>query len=93
MAVGNGKKRITFSLEAPGADEVFLCGTFNGWDPTKTPMKGDGKGLWKAIVMLHPGSYEYRMVVDGAWVSDPKAPSIPNEHGSTNSVREISVAA
>lgn len=89
MAVGNGKKRVTFTLEAPGAEEVFLCGSFNGWEPGKTPMKGDGKGTFKAIVMLPPGTYQYRMVVDGQWVNDPDAPQVPNEHGTANCIRVV----
>ena len=56
-------------------------------------MKGDGKGGFKAIVMLVPGTYEYRAVVDGRWVSDPAAPAVANGFGSTNSVRVIPVAA
>jgi hypothetical protein len=46
----------------------------------------DGAG-WKASVSLSPGRYEYRFVVDGQWVSDPKArESATNDFGSTNSV-------
>jgi 1,4-alpha-glucan branching enzyme len=89
MAV-NGKKRVTFTLAAPEAESVELLGTFNDWGAL--PMKADGKGGWKAIVMLAPGTYEYRLKVDGAWMSDPTAPYVPNEHGTTNSVREVAAA-
>lgn len=92
MAVGNGKKRVTFTVEVPQASEVYLCGSFNGWEPGRTPMKSDGKGAWKAIVMLEPGTYEYRVVADGAWLSDPRAPAVANQFGSTNSVREVAAA-
>lgn len=86
MAV-TGKKRVTFTMTAPEAREVEVLGTFNGWDAL--PMKGDGKGGWKAVVMLPPGIYEYRLKVDGAWMSDPGAPAVPNEFGETNSIREV----
>jgi 1,4-alpha-glucan branching enzyme len=92
MAVGNGKKRITFTVEAPTAGEVYLAGVFNDWDITRTPMKADGKGAWKAIVMLTPGVYEYRVVADGQWITDPTAPAKPNEFGSTNNLREVAAA-
>jgi 1,4-alpha-glucan branching enzyme len=92
MAAGNGKKRVTFTVEVPQAEQVYLCGSFNNWAPGKTPMKSDGKGGWKAIVMLAPGVYEYRVVADGAWLSDPQAPAVPNSFGTTNSVREVAAA-
>lgn len=94
MAAGNGKRRVTFTLEAPGASEVYLCGSFNDWTPAKTPMKPAGNGTWKAMVMLPPGTYEYRMVVDGKWVDDPAAEAhVPNEFGSMNCVRRVVSAA
>lgn len=94
MAGTNGKKRVTFSLTAPEASEVYLCGTFNGWDVTKHPMKKDAKGNWKAMVMLVPGTYEYKLRVDGEWVNDPTAEQlVPNEFGTTNCVREVALSA
>ena len=90
MATGNGKKRVVFSLAAPSAREVYLCGTFNEWDPLKTPMKPDGKGGWKAQLMLPPGTYEYRVRIDGEWTDDPAAEGyVPNPFGTVNSVREV----
>jgi 1,4-alpha-glucan branching enzyme len=86
---GAGKKRVTFAIEAPGAKEVFVCGSFNDWDG-RTPMKNDGNGAWKAIVMLAPGTYEYRIKVDGHWVDDPAAQAhVPNPFGSRNCVRTV----
>jgi 1,4-alpha-glucan branching enzyme len=84
-----GKKRVIFAVEAPGAKEVFLCGNFNGWDGG-TPMKAEGNGSWKATVMLSPGTYEYRIKVDGHWVDDPAAQShVSNPFGSRNCVRTV----
>ena len=89
----NGKKRVTFTVAAPDATEVFLCGTFNDWDLVKTPMKADGKGAFKALVMLEPGQYEYRLRVDGAWANDPKAEAyVPNAFGTENCVRLVKAA-
>jgi 1,4-alpha-glucan branching enzyme len=94
MALANGKKRVTFSVAAPAATEVYLVGSFNEWDLTRTPMKADGKGAWKAQVMLPPGTYEYRIRVDGAWVDDPSADTyVPNPFGSLNAVREVADTA
>lgn len=80
-------KRVEFNLVAPQARSVALAGTFNDWDPQRTPMKNDGHGLWKARLQLPPGRHEYRFVADGQWVSDPKAEdSVANPHGGDNSV-------
>ena len=93
MAV-NGKRRVTFALLAPEAREVYVCGSFNDWELTRTPMKPDGKGNWKALVMLSPGTYEYRIRVDGDWIDDPAAESyVPNSFGTCNGVREVRPAA
>lgn len=81
------KKKIEFALWAPAAQSVALVGTFNGWDPGRTPMQKDGEGVWKTKLSLPTGSHQYRFVADGQWISDPKATeSAPNPHGGDNSV-------
>lgn len=94
MATTTGKKRITFTFDAPEATEVFLCGNFNDWQLDKTPLKRDAKGKWKTQLTLLPGTYEYRLRVDGAWANDPAADAeAPNPFGTVNSVREVAAAA
>lgn len=75
-----GRRRVTFSLDYPGAESVFLLGDFNQWNPNSHPMKKDASGVWKKIAMLYPGRYEYRFQVDGQWRNDPR-----NQHTSLNS--------
>jgi 1,4-alpha-glucan branching enzyme len=90
MAGTNGKKRVAFAYEAPEAESVTLCGTFNDWDPSATPMKKDKKGVWKSLLSLTPGAYEYRLVVDGVWANDPSAEGfVPNEFGEANCLRLV----
>jgi 1,4-alpha-glucan branching enzyme len=67
-----GRKRITFVLRAPKARQVYVAGSFNGWDPAGRPMKSDGDGLWSARMTLEPGVHQYRFRVDGKWVDDPE---------------------
>lgn len=79
------KVRIEFHNEK--AQAVFIAGTFNDWHPTATPMIALGDGRWAKELALPPGRYEYRLVVNGEWISDPAAPErAPNPHGSCNSV-------
>jgi 1,4-alpha-glucan branching enzyme len=66
---------------------VSIAGTFNDWHPTATPMIALGAGRWAKELALPPGRYEYRLVVDGEWITDPASPEqAPNPHGSCNSV-------
>jgi 1,4-alpha-glucan branching enzyme len=84
------KRRVTFSLDAPGAAAVGLAGEFNGWDPSAHPMKRDGEGRWRRQVLLPEGRFEYKFVVDHRWQTDPANDRYcPNGLGSLNSVLEV----
>ncbi len=74
-----GRKRIEFTLHAPGASEVVIFGDFNKWKGKKHSMKQGGAGLWKKILVLAPGTYEYKYRVDGKWQEDPT-----NHHSRLN---------
>jgi 1,4-alpha-glucan branching enzyme len=81
------KKRVTFKLNNPDASEVFLAGSFNNWNPSTQPLKKDAKGIWKTVLMLPRGTYEYRFVIDSRWIDDPDSPEKTlNEFGSYNSI-------
>lgn len=80
-------KRVRFSIPAPKAKQVLLAGDFTNWEANARPMRRSsprGK-TFSTTVSLAPGSYEYKFIVDGAWVEDPKADSVPNEFGTLNS--------
>lgn len=81
---------IVFALHGPDAKQVSLCGEFNGWSRIATPMKRQNDGHWKTTVALAPGRYQYKFVVDGEWLPDPRAhESVWNHHGTLNSVIEV----
>jgi len=67
----NKPKKIEFLLYAPGAREVFLSGDFNQWEGGKCPMKKGKLGEWEKELVLPPGVYEYKYLVDGQWQEDP----------------------
>ena len=86
MATTKGKRRVTFTLAAPGADTVFLAGDFNDWEET-VPMNMEPNGKCSKTLMLLPGRYEYKFKVDGHWQCDPEnSEQCDNVHGTTNSV-------
>lgn len=81
------KVKVTFSHTAPNAKSVQLAGDFTGWQEAPIDLKKQRGGLWKATVSLPPGTYEYRLLVDGAWQDDPQCPTRkPNQFGGQNCV-------
>jgi 1,4-alpha-glucan branching enzyme len=86
----------TIHLETyqPNAIDVCVAGSFNDWNPQATPMVPLGNGKWAKELTLPDGRYEYRFVVDGAWVSDPQSvQTAPNPFGSANSVLRVEARA
>jgi 1,4-alpha-glucan branching enzyme len=89
---GNGQAshRIRIEFTLPTASEVAIAGTFNDWRPDATQMVSLGDGRWLKELALSPGVYEYRLVVDGAWMADPRAgETAPNPFGGVNSVLKV----
>ena len=81
---------VRFSLLCPEAREVFVAGSFNRWNTTATALARYPDGTWAIEILLTPGSYEYRFIVDGQWRDDPAAlRSLANPFGGTNSVIEV----
>jgi 1,4-alpha-glucan branching enzyme len=86
------RRKVTFSLEKVGANEVILMGDFNKWNPKIHPMKNDGNGTWNKIVMLSPGRYEYKFMIDGEWREDPQNDQVClNRFGTQNNVLNLTV--
>lgn len=81
---------IEFVLDMPKARSVAVAGNFNNWDPSQTPLRTTDRGVWRAMVPMPVGRYEYRFVVDGQWFNDPSATeSTPNPFGSENSIKIV----
>ena len=95
------KQRVHFLFQEPEANEVYLAGEFNGWQPQTLPMKKGENGVWKATMELPAGRHEYKLLVDGAWMENrscevdvemgrvkvvPKSEPIMNSYGTVNYV-------
>ncbi len=81
------RRRVTFSFETSDAKEVILMGDFNNWNAKKHPMKSNGNGMWNKSVMIPPGRFEYKFLVDRQWEEDPQNDRIcPNNFGTYNNV-------
>jgi hypothetical protein len=54
-------------------------------------MKNNDVGIWEKILMLYPGRYEYKFLVDGQWWNDPGNDRVcPNSFGTLNSIVKVS---
>jgi 1,4-alpha-glucan branching enzyme len=73
------------------AEEVYLAGSFNAWDPKELKMQRM-EGGWQLKCDLPPARYEYKFVVDDVWMHDPDNPDKKrNEYASFNSVIDVTV--
>ena len=71
--------------------QVVMTGDFNGWSKDGIPMKAVGDGRYRAQLRLAPGTYQFRVLVDGRWADDQEAPRrVSNPFGTENSVLEVS---
>ena len=87
MASKPKRRRITFRIEAPYAEKVVLMGDFNQWDETRHKMNKTKGGTWEKTVVIFPGQYEYKFLVDGQWQRDPVNETVcRNCFGTLNSV-------
>ncbi len=60
-----------FRLDAyQNAHKVFLTGSFNNWKPDQLKMTKTNTG-WELPIYLDEGTYAYKFVVDGQWITDP----------------------
>jgi 1,4-alpha-glucan branching enzyme len=85
------QREVVFILSSQEAEKVYLCGEFNDWSPHGLPMiRHDENCAWEKRLMLRPGRYEYKFIVNGVWIHNPDAPeNVQNIHGSLNSVVEV----
>src|SRR4051812_14465039 len=84
------RRRVKVRLDAPAADSVAVTGDFNAWDLEGRPLKRGADGIWEVTLLLAPGRYEYRFLVDGRWADDPACTErVPNGFGSDNCVLRV----
>jgi len=85
------KGGVIVRFRDPQAKEVKIAGSFNDWRPDENVItRREEDGTWQKIVFVHPGSYEYRLVVDGDWEADPNNQAqVANSLGGVNSVLHV----
>lgn len=82
------RKPVNFRCEVEFCRSVMLAGDFNSW--IAKPMRNVGDGKWQTQVMLPPGSFAYKFIVDGKWIADPACvEKISDGFGNFNSLLNI----
>ena len=83
--------RMVLSFEGKSADEVQLAGDFNGWIPDAgVEIVGDGEGRWRKVANVGPGTWQYKFLLRGEWVADPRNPhAVANNFCTSNSLIRI----
>lgn len=84
--------RLAYLARDPDVHKVGVAGSFNGWDPSRSPMHLE-KGYWVADLLLPAGQYDYMFVInDTSWVTDPLAPTTRDDgFGRRNAVLELGI--
>jgi 1,4-alpha-glucan branching enzyme len=83
------RRKVAFTIQVPNAHEAAIAGSFNDWQPQ--PLKAaKSPGSFSLTVLLPPGDYEYRFVIDGQWCNDATCPeTVPNPFGESNSLLRV----
>jgi len=83
------KVELTFDPAGRKYDAVSVAGEFNGWTAGRTNFELVD-GSWKTSLLLNPGAYQYQLVADGLWMTDPANPELrDNNAGGFNSVLKV----
>jgi len=81
--------KVTFSVLAKEANVAVVVGDFNSWNPAEGVLTKLKNGTFKGVFDVNKdASYEFKYVLDGAFVNEPEADSFKwNDFaGSENSV-------
>ena len=76
---------VHFKLKGyKGAQRVSVAGDFNNWAPNKIFLKKTKDG-WALPIVLDPGNYGYKFIVDDRWITDPQNQNYTVKDGVENS--------
>jgi 1,4-alpha-glucan branching enzyme len=82
-----GKRRVELRLQTESGKNVFVAGSFNNWNRSRTRLEEKRTCVYAVALQLPVGRHEYKFVVDDDWRIDPENPeTAPNPFGSLNSV-------
>ncbi len=87
--------QVDLGCQTAGANGAHVAGSFQGWDPTGTPLTNIGNGIWEVTITgLNPGdTHEYKFLLNNEWGTDeavpiegPDACGVPGSFGNRSLV-------
>ena len=85
------KVEFFYRPENEGVIDVYLAGSFNGWNAKANKMDEAEDGLFSTTLLLKGGEYQYKFVVNGMdWVTDMSASRFADDgFGGQNSILDV----
>ena len=85
-----GQQKVVLHLFGYEGKRVQLAGDFNDWKPDQGVLTRTVDGVVEKTVMLMPGTYQYRYIIDDVWQEDPSNPEVvENFSGGYNSILHV----
>lgn len=79
-------QHFSFDPKEKRYKKIQITGDMNDWNPAKNSLKLKDK-IWETDILLFPGKYQYKIVVDGKSILDPdNRLTIDNNVGGSNSM-------
>ena len=84
-------RKAKFLFHGPKANRVQIVGNFNNWARTGDyHMQRNDDGTWSKEILLAPGVYQYKFLVDDEWMEDQNNPNVVEDpFGGRNSILEV----
>lgn len=90
ISKSDARQKVVLRLFGYAARDVQIAGDFNDWTPDRGVITRTAGDDVEKILMLAPGTYQYRYIVDGAWQEDPSNPEQAlNFSGGFNSILHV----
>jgi hypothetical protein len=84
------KRSVVLVVRDPGPGDVRVTGDFTGWSPTGVLLRREPSGDCRTTLLLDPGVYQYRLLVNGVWTDHAQAARrAANPYGGENCVLEV----
>lgn len=75
--------QVDLSQVSTDPNGVHLAGSFQGWEPSSTPMIDQGNGIWTITLSLdEQSSFEYKYVNGNQWGLDEQVPAACELNGN-----------
>lgn len=75
-----------------GGTEVLLTGSFSNWRESVVLKPSKSGDVMTYVLSLHPGTYEYKFIVDNQWRYDAKQPVVKGRNGNINNIIQVDAA-